>query len=389
MKQLFILLLALGLSAQAQQKPFSLKGAIIGTPPFKYALVYDQQAKLLEKAEIVDGKFNLKGHYVSKQRFDAPAHGLLFLAKEGEPILSEYPSKLRDSYCKFIFGEPIEIIYQPEQKHFILKGGEKNEVQHQFNEVYWRYRQQSELIFAQLANSNMAIPALNQRREAVYDSLFRVATNEAITLVTQYPNSVIALDNFGPVIYSTYTSAKTVSDLFNRFSPELKESTYGKYVFKNVDDKVKTEAEMNSPAYAVGMTLPEFELPDQKGRLIKSIGVFKKYTLVDFWATWCGPCRKETPNLRSAFENYQAKGLGIITISVDEPEDHAKWLDVLKSDQMDAFTNLFNDFSKSRIVQQLKVISLPTNYLVDENGKIVATNLRGEELQQKLKTLLP
>lgn len=390
MKYLFIIFLStLGCTVQAQQKAFSIRGELVGEHPFKYAMVYNEKAILIKKVEIIDNKFKLEGLYSVKQRFGALPHGLLLFAKEGEPLLTKYPSKLRQSFATIQFGEPIELSYQTAQQHFILKGAEKNLIQQEFNEVYWRYRYHRDSIFARLITSNKSEDELTKEKVAIDMPLFKRAIFENMEAINRHPHSEVSLNNFSMVIYSPYVSAKTVLDIFNNFPTKLKESEYGKHMFKDVEDKIKTEAAFNSPAYTLGMILPAFELPNQKGELVKSTSVFKKYTLIDFWATWCGPCREETPNLRSAFEAYQKKGFQIITISVDEKTDHAKWLATLKSDQMEAFTNLFNDLSKSRIVQQLNIGALPTNYLVDENGKIVAQNLRGEELKEKLNELMP
>ena len=100
------------------------------------------------------------------------------------------------------------------------------------------------------------------------------------------------------------------------------------------------------------------------------------------------PCRKETPNLIKAYEVFRKKGFNVITISIDDLKDKVKWAEVLNEDKMNDFINLFNGGDLSGLASTLQVVAIPTNYLVDETGKILAMNLRGEDLVKFLSTKL-
>jgi len=135
------------------------------------------------------------------------------------------------------------------------------------------------------------------------------------------------------------------------------------------------------------MKLPVFELLNVHDEKIASTKVLGKYTLVDFWATWCVPCRKETPNLIDAYNKYHSVGFNIITVSLDSKSDRKKWEEVLAKDNMTKFTNLFNGGDESGLARQLKITTIPANYLVDDKGVIVATNLRGDGLRLALEEM--
>ncbi len=190
------------------------------------------------------------------------------------------------------------------------------------------------------------------------------------------------------IIINQSTSAITVENIYNQFSDRLKNSEYGIHLKRDVDDKIVSEKKLENPPYTVGMKFPNFELLDNQDKLIKGNNVFGKYTLIDFWATWCGPCRQETPNLIFANSKFKEKGFRVITISIDENSAQKKWLEVIGSDKMSAFINLFNGNDKSGLAKELKIVAIPANFLVDSTGRIVATNLRGEQLQIKLRELM-
>ena len=135
----------------------------------------------------------------------------------------------------------------------------------------------------------------------------------------------------------------------------------------------------------LGQPFMDFTLQTKDGKDVNLAEIISnnKVTMIDFWASWCGPCRHENPVVKAAYEKYHAKGFEVIGISVDRNE--AKWLEAVEEDALpyiqvrDAEGNVSNDYA---------VIYIPSNFLYDQNGVMVAKGLRGEELEAKLAELL-
>jgi peroxiredoxin len=137
---------------------------------------------------------------------------------------------------------------------------------------------------------------------------------------------------------------------------------------------------------AVGKKAPDFSGIDPSGKTLRLSDHLKGYTLVDFWASWCVPCRKENPNVVAAFEKYKDKGFSVFGVSLDK--DKESWLKGIQDDHLNWPQVSELIYWRSEVAKTYGIRAIPANYLIDSNGIIVAKNLRGENLQLKLKELL-
>ncbi|MDR1896998.1 MAG: redoxin domain-containing protein [Prevotellaceae bacterium] len=159
---------------------------------------------------------------------------------------------------------------------------------------------------------------------------------------------------------------------YEAMSDEAKNSYYGQLVKEEL-----------YPAGIIGQTALEFTVKDGNGKesAFSTLRQGKKYILIDFWASWCAPCRKEIPNLKKAYQQYADKGFEIISISIDKKESY--WKKALEEEQLP----WLNFLDHTDVANLYKVKAVPTVYLVDNKGILVAENIRGDKLLEKLAEL--
>ncbi len=190
------------------------------------------------------------------------------------------------------------------------------------------------------------------------------------------PDSYISLNVLENFAYSA--DYVDIAPLYNNLTPAIKESKGGKEFGERLP-KLK--------AVAMGAIAPEFAEADTAGKMVSLSSFRGKYVLIDFWASWCGPCRHENPNVVKAFNHYKGQKFTIVGVSLDRPTGRDKWLAAIHKDGL-AWTQLSDlKFWDSKAAGLYAVRGIPQNFLLDPNGKIVGKNLRGDDLEAKLEEI--
>ncbi len=228
---------------------------------------------------------------------------------------------------------------------------------------------------------NRAASEGNIAETKLYDSISNAVFNHQINFMIQFAKTNINSIVSPYIIYTQmlyYIDFLTLDTIVSNYPQYLLNTFMGKMLKERVEVLKKT---------AIGSPFVEIALADTSGRLVRLSDLKGKYILVDFWAAWCSPCRKENPNLVYAYNKFKDKGFTVFGVSLDQNKNN--WIKAIKDDGL-TWVNV-SDLKGwgSKAGADYGVISIPHSVLIDKNGLIIAKDLRGEALLQKLAELMP
>ncbi len=205
------------------------------------------------------------------------------------------------------------------------------------------------------------------------------AKNFNMTYAKEHPNAYISVLIIGNLLATKALPVDEIKTMFEGISPEMKATEPGKKIAEQLENLKSTE---------VGAIAPDFSAPTPTGDVLALSDVTNnaKLTLVDFWAAWCRPCRAENPNIVSVYKKYHEKGFDVLGVSLDNKAEH--WTNAIESDGL-AWNHISNlQRFQDPIARLYNINAIPAAFLLDENGVIVARDLRGPALEQKVAEIL-
>jgi peroxiredoxin len=368
--QATVLLLACPLLVWAQNGSFTVNGKLNGvSAPAKAYLRYGAgPAMKMDSSQIQNGAFSFKG------TVDKPMPATVLIDRVGTGFSNRRPTS-----SEMIYLEPGTItIASPDSLDNAVLSGTPLNTDYQKLRVALK---PSIKKMAQLSNDyQKATPqqrtdkAFRESLDNQYEAIEAEQRQVRADFIKANPNTPVSL--YALQRYGGY--APDYADLkpkFDGLSETVRNSDEGKAYEKTLTMLKAT---------SVGAMAPDFTQADTLGKAVSLRDFRGKYVLVDFWASWCGPCRQENPNVVKAYNQYKDKNFTVLGVSLDRPGAKEAWMNAIHKDGL-TWTQVSDlKFWDNEVARQYGIRSIPQNFLIGPDGTIVAKNIRGEALSKKV-----
>lgn len=355
---------------------YSIKGDVrkIAEPAKKVMLNYMADGKrIMDSVVVENGAFTIKGTFSEPTRISLRL--VVDSAEAAAKGITRRPMMPRDYLTVFVDNGNITITTVDSFSNSVVKGSKTHDEYKKVLALTKPYTDKMNDLNKQYGDAYRAKDEATMKAlEPKFDEIDKDIRKINGDYVKNNPNSPYAI--FALTAYAGYiVDADETEPLFKVLPAAVRASPTGKQLGDKIEIAKKTR---------IGVEAMDFTQNDTAGIPVKLSSLRGQYLLIDFWASWCGPCRKENPNLVAAFQKYKDKGFHVLGVSLDRPGQKDKWMKAIYDDKL-TWTQVSDlKFWDNDVAKQYGIQSIPQNLLLDPTGKIIAKNLRGEALQARL-----
>jgi thiol-disulfide isomerase/thioredoxin len=365
---------------KAGENEYIISGSVKGIADGKTVVLekQDQMGQFIpmDTVKVKDGKFVMKGS-----------------AKEPEIMLIQVEA-IQGKVPFVLENGDIEIIVDKDSlQKSKFSGTFNNDVFSKFNDDLTKFQKELQKKLMAFQNANMAkMKAAQEAKDTIvinklmkeYQGMQKEGMEFYVKFAEANPKALLSALIVDSVLNDPTVDLARVKKIYASFSPELKKYKPGKSIQTKLD-KIGKPVTV-AAATNVGNVAPDFTAPNPEGKSISLKQSLGKVTIVDFWASWCKPCRAENPNVVALYAKYHAKGLNILSVSLDK--EASAWKAAIAKDKLtwNHVSNL-KEF-EDPIALQYGINAIPCIFVLDAKGVIIAKDLRGEELNAKIASLL-
>ncbi len=360
----------------AQSGNYMIQGDISSSKtPFKAYLLYNMGAiTTIDSVVIANNKFLFKGKVAE------PMHANLVLDHQGAGLNRINPATA-DKVDIYLEKGSLNLAIKDSLSNAVLSGSALNKDYRAFQALL----KPGLTKFNKMMEAFYALPSDQQNSALVQADIrekYKAINIEQRQILAAYiktnPDKLVSLDAL-KIYGGNEPDVNEVEPLFNRLSARVRQTMAAKSYAAII---------RNFRTTAIGSIAPDFVQNNPEGKPVRLSSFRGKYVLLDFWASWCGPCRQENPNVVSVYNQYKDKNFTVLGVSLDRPDARKAWLKAIEDDKL-SWTQVSDlKYWKNAVAMQYGIQAIPQNFLLDPEGKIIAKNLRGEELRLKLADLI-